>query len=261
MSRLAIHPTAVVSPKAELASDAIIGPYAVIEGHCKIASGVEIGPHVVIHPFVRLAEEVKVGPHSVLGGTPQDLSYKGQETWLEVGPHTLIREAVTLHRSTKPEQPTRIGADCYLMGHTHVGHDCQVGNGVIITQEVALGGHVQVGDFAVIGGMVGVHQFVRIGSRAMIGSSSKVSRDVYPFTLVDGHPAMHYRLNTVGLRRAGVTGERYHVLERAFRSLREGQAIGDLPYSKEVEALKAFIAAPSKRGYSGFIQGEKQFEG
>lgn len=261
MSQPSIHPTAVVSPQARLAQDVVVGPYVVIEGYCEIGPRVEVASHVVIQPWVRLAEGVRVGPHSVLGGAPQDLSYQGEETWLEVGANTLIREAVTLHRSTKPGHPTRIGEDCYLMGHVHVGHDCQVGNGVILTQEVALGGHVQVGDYAVIGGLVGVHQFVRIGSRAMIGAISKVSRDIYPFTLADGHPAQHYRLNTLGLRRAGISGERYHSLERAFRALREGQPISSLPGTPEIEQLKGFIAAPSKRGYSGFIRDERQFEG
>jgi len=259
LSKLSIHPTAVVSPKAELAAGVMVGPYAVIEGHCQIATGVEIGPHVVIHSFVRLAEGVRIGPHSVLGGAPQDLSYRGEETWLEVGANSLIREAVTLHRSTK-EQPTRVGSGCYLMGHVHVGHDCQVGNGVILTQEVALGGHVEIGDYAFVGGLVGVHQFARIGSRAMIGALSKVSRDILPFSLASGNPAKHYRLNTVGLRRAGITGERYKALEAAFRAIREDVAIEGLADTQEMQILRAFLAAPSKRHLSGFVRGEAPFE-
>lgn len=261
MSRVAIHPTAVVSPRAHLAPDVKIGPYAVIEGPCEIGPGVEIGAHGVIHPFVRLASGVKVGPHAVLGGEPQDLSYRGQETWLEVGADTVLREGVILHRSTKEEQPTRIGAACYLMGYVHVGHDAQVGNGVILTQGVAVAGHVEIGDYAVIGGLAGIHQFVRIGTRAMVGALSKPTRDVLPYSLAEGSPALHYRLNTVGLRRAGVSGERYRALEQAFRALREGKPLDNLPDTEEVRTLKSFLAAPSRRHLSGFVRGEPGFEG
>ncbi|RMH53770.1 MAG: acyl-ACP--UDP-N-acetylglucosamine O-acyltransferase [Deinococcus-Thermus bacterium] len=255
MSRTAIHPTAVISPQAQLAADVRVGPYAVVEGPCEIGPGVEIGPHAVVHPYVRLAAGVRVGPHAVLGGEPQDLGYKGQETWLEVGPNTVLREGVVLHRSTREDRPTRIGAGCYLMGYVHVGHDVWVGDGVILTQGVGLAGHVEVGDYAVIGGMAGVHQFTRIGARAMVGAMAKVTRDVLPFSLAEGSPALHYRLNTVGLRRAGITGERYRALERAFRALREGKPLDDLPDTEEVRVFKAFLAAPSRRGLSGFVRG------
>ncbi|WP_299427347.1 acyl-ACP--UDP-N-acetylglucosamine O-acyltransferase [uncultured Meiothermus sp.] len=261
MSRVAIHPTAVVSPKAQIAPDVKIGPYAVVEGPCEINPGVEIGAHVVIHPFVRLAAGVRVGPHSVLGGEPQDLSFRGQETWLEVGTSTVLREGVILHRSTQEERPTRIGSECYLMGYSHVAHDAQVGNGVILTQSVAVAGHVEIGDYVVVGGLAGIHQFVRVGTRAMIGALSKPTRDVLPFSLVEGSPALHYRLNTVGLRRAGITGEDYKALEQAFRAVREGKPLENLPDTEEVRTLKAFLEAPSKRNLSAFVQREPGFEG
>lgn len=255
MGQVVIHPTAVVSPKACLAPDVKIGPYAVVEGPCEIGPGVEIAAHAVIHPFVRLAAGVRVGPHAVLGGVPQDLSFRGQETWLEVGANTVLREGVILHRSTQEERPTRIGRDCYLMGHVHVGHDAQVGNGVILTQGVGVAGHVEIDDYAVVGGLTGIHQFVRVGSRAMIGALSKVTRDVLPFSLAEGSPALHYRLNTVGLRRAGITGARYQALEQAFRAVREGRPLDGLPDTEEVRILKAFCASPSKRSLSGFVRG------
>lgn len=261
MSWVAIHPTAVVSPRAQMAPDVKIGPYAVVEGPCEMGSGVEIGAHVVIHPFVRLAAGVKVGPHSVLGGAPQDLSFKGQETWLEVGANTVLREGVILHRSTQEERPTRIGSDCYLMGYSHVAHDAQVGSGVILTQGVAVAGHVEIGDYVVVGGLAGIHQFVRIGTRAMVGGLSKSTRDILPFSLANGSPALHYRLNTVGLRRAGINGERYRALEQAFRAVREGCPLEGLPDTEEVRALRAFLTAPSKRHLSGFVRGEPDFEG
>jgi len=146
------------------------------------------------------------------------------------------------------------------MGHVHVGHDAQVGNGVILTQSVALAGHVEIGDYAVVGGLAGIHQFVRVGSRAMVGGLAKVTRDVLPFSLADGSPALHYRLNTVGLRRAGIHGERYRALEQAFRAVREGRPLEGLPDTEEVQMLKAFLAGPSRRRLSGFVRGEPDFE-
>jgi UDP-N-acetylglucosamine acyltransferase len=261
MSQAVIHPTAVVSPEAELAPGVKIGPYAVLEGKCCLGAGVEVGPHAVILPYVRLEAGVKVGPHCVLGGEPQDLTFRGGETWLEVGDRTVLREGVTLHRATQAEQPTRVGVGCYLMGYVHVGHDCQIGDGVILTQSVGLSGHCQIGDYAIVGGQAGLHQFVRVGARAMIGGASKVSHDVLPFTLADGNPARHYRLNTVGLRRAGVTGERYKALEAAFRRLRDGHSLEGLPDTEELRLLRGFLEAPSKRQLSGFVRGEAKFEG
>lgn len=261
MSRTQIHSTAVVSPEVELAPGVKIGPYAVLEGKCRLDRGVEIGPHAVIGPYVRLGEGVQVGPHCVLGGAPQDLGFGGGETWLEVGPGTVLREGVTAHRATRPDQPTRIGVGAYLMGYVHVGHDCQVGDGVILTQGVGLSGHCQVGPHAIIGGQAGLHQFVRVGAWAMVGGASKVSRDVLPFTLADGNPARHYRLNTVGLRRAGINGERYRVLEAAFRRLREGRSLEELPETEELRLLREFLQAPSKRQLSGFVRAEARLEG
>ncbi|MDX2005126.1 MAG: acyl-ACP--UDP-N-acetylglucosamine O-acyltransferase [Meiothermus sp.] len=258
MSRSAIHPTAVVSPKARVAPDVKIGPYAVIEPDCEIESGCEIGPHAVIHAHVKLAAGVKVGAHAVLGGEPQDLGFKGGPTGLEIGANTRIREGVTMHRASTEERPTRVGSDCYFMAYTHIAHDCQVGNGVILTQSAIVAGHCEIGDGVILGGLAGVHQFVRIGPKAMIGGLSKVTRDVLPYALVNGSPALHYRLNAVGLRRAGLSGEPYKALEAAFRAARAGEAVvGDTP---EVQVFRAFLEAPSKRRISGFVRGEVEFE-
>ncbi|PZA06693.1 MULTISPECIES: acyl-ACP--UDP-N-acetylglucosamine O-acyltransferase [unclassified Meiothermus] len=249
-----IHPTAIVSPRAQLGLGVEIGPYCVVEGPCVLGGGVVLEPHVVIRPYVRLGEGVRVASYAVLGGEPQDLGFKGQETWLEVGERTVIREGVSLHRSTREDRPTRIGAGCYLMAHSHVAHDCQVGDGVVLTNAVNLAGHVEVGERAVLGGMTGVHQFVRIGAYAMVGGASKVSQDILPFTLADGRPARHYRLNTVGLRRNGIGGERYRALEQAFRALREGNFPDGLPQTEEILRLCAFVEAPSKRGIAAFAR-------
>lgn len=261
MSQTLIHPTAVVSPKARLHGRVEIGPYAVIEGPCEIGDGVRIGPHAVILPYVRLGEGVQVGAHAVLGGEPQDLSFKGQETWLEVGERTVLREGVTLHRSTREDRPTRVGVGCYLMAYSHVAHDCHIGDGAILTNNVMLAGHVSVGRGAVIGGGAAVHQFVRIGAGAMLGGMAGASKDILPFTLATQVPAIHYRLNTVGLRRSGVGGERYRALERAFRALRAREPLPeDLPETPEVRELRSFLASPSKRGIARFALHETNWE-
>jgi UDP-N-acetylglucosamine acyltransferase len=246
-----IHPTAWVDPEAHLAEGVRVGPYAYIEAPVELGEGVVIGPHAVILRYVRLGPGVQVGAHAVLGGEPQDLSFQDQETWLEVGPGTVIREGVTLHRATRAERPTRIGARCYLMAYAHVAHDCQLGDGVILTNNVMLAGHVEVGSGAVLGGGAAVHQFVRIGAGAMLGGMSGANQDILPYSLAHGVPARHYRLNTVGLRRKGIQGERYQALEQAFRALRAGR----IPEgeTEEVLLLRAFINAPSRRGIARFL--------
>jgi UDP-N-acetylglucosamine acyltransferase len=257
VSKISIHPTAVVSPKAELAPGVRIGPYAVIEGPCFLDVGVELGPHTVIHPYVRLGMGVKVSAHAVLGGVPQDLSFKGQETWLEVGPNTTIREGATLHRSTREDQPTRVGSSAYLMAYAHVAHDNQIGQEVILTNNVMLAGHVQIGSRAIVGGGAAVHQFVRIGEGAMVGGMAGVGKDILPFSVATRTPVRHFRLNSVGLRRRGIGGERYKALELAFRALREGQPLPPA-CTEESIILKAFLEAPSKRGIAPFVRGEEE---
>lgn len=247
-----VHPTASVSPSARLDEGVRVGPFAVLEDRVELGAGAMIGAHAVIHAFVRIGSQTHVYPHAVLGGAPQDVSYSGAQTWLEIGDETIIREYVTVHRATTMERSTRIGSNCYLMAYCHVAHDCQIGNRVTLTNGVTLGGHVRIGDRAMLGGLVPVHQFVRIGSCAMVGGNTGLRKDVLPFSLVAGEPARHYRLNTVGLRRAGVTGERYRLLEIAFRALRTSRSLDDVPESPEIALLRAWLATPSKRGLTGF---------
>jgi UDP-N-acetylglucosamine acyltransferase len=249
-----IHQTALVSPHARIAEGAVIGPYAVIEGRVDIGPWSRIGPHVVIHSYVRIGAYNQIHAHAVLGGPPQDLSFDGRETWIDIGHRNQIREGVTIHRSTNAERPTRVGSQCFVMAYAHVPHDCSIGDRVILTNNVTLGGHVEVGDDAILGGAAAVHQFVRIGTGAMVGGLSGVHKDVLPYTMVMGEPARHYRLNTVGLRRAGVEGERYHALEAAFRALRLRKPLDDIPETPETSYLRAWLEAPSKRGLARFLR-------
>jgi UDP-N-acetylglucosamine acyltransferase len=162
---------------------------------------------------------------------------------------------VTIHRALGEESKvTRLGSRCFLMANSHIGHDCIVGDHVIITNNSALGGHVEVGDRAIIGGMVGVHQFVRIGAFAMVAASVMVRKDILPYSMVGGDPVRHYRLNTVGLRRNGIAGERYKCLEQAYRRLRNAESLEGPASTPEIEHWRHWLALPSKRGLTGFVK-------
>ncbi|WP_208297351.1 hypothetical protein [Actinophytocola oryzae] len=215
-----------------------------------VADDVVIGPYAVVHPYVRLAAGVRVDAHAVLGGDPQDLSFAGGVTWLEVGRDTVIREAAIVHRATSPDVPTRIGASCLIMGQVHVSHDCHLGDRVVVSQRTALAGHVTVETDAVLGGMTAVHQHVRIGRRAMVGALAKVTRDVLPFCAVDGNPATHRALNVVGLRRAGASAEDLRVLRQAYNRVRAGLSPDDR--AGLAGQLAEFLDVPSPRGIAAF---------
>jgi len=247
------HQTACIADGAILGDNVTVGAFAVIEAGAEIGSGCHIGAHTVIHAGVTMGSNNRVYPHAVLGGDPQDVSFDGEVTRLRIGDKNVFREFVTVHRATSLEWPTRIGSNCYLMANAHVAHDCQLADKVTLTNLATLGGHVQIGERAMLGGHVPVHQFVRIGSLAMVGGNTTVRKDVLPFSLVAGEPARHYRLNSVGLRRAGVTAARLSALKAAFRALRQGRRDLDaLPDGPEIALLRAWLAAPSRRGLTGF---------
>ncbi|MCY3802893.1 MAG: acyl-ACP--UDP-N-acetylglucosamine O-acyltransferase [Gammaproteobacteria bacterium] len=251
-----IHPTAVVSPKAEIGTNVTVGPYSVVEDDVIIDSGTEIGPQCVVHRYVRLGADNQLHAQVVLGGLPQDVSFTGEESWLEIGDGNVFRENCTVHRSTRPDVPTRIGNRCYLMGYSHVAHDCQLGDEVVLTAYVGLSGHIEIGDKANLGGHVGTHQHIRIGTLSMVAGYTPVRKDVMPYCLLGGEPVRHYRLNAIGLRRAGIKGKRYSELEQAYRRLRQGEPAEHLQGTPEIELLRDWMLAPSKRGIYGFLQSQ-----
>lgn len=252
MSATKIHPTAVIAPDAELGQKVVVGPYAIISSRVIIGAESVIGPHAVIHSFVQIGQRNQIHSHAVIGDTPQDLSFSNIETWIKIGDDNVLREGVTIHRSTNPAHPTQVGCNCYLMAYSHVAHDCILGHGAILTNNVLLGGHVEIGNQAILGGSAVVHQYCRIGIHAMVQGNGSVSQDVLPYSIAAGHPLRHYRLNTVGLRRAGIKGERYRILEQAFRQLRNGSDLNRLPETPEIIHLKSWLAAKSKRGLHRF---------
>ena len=253
---MSIHPTAVISPVAEIASDANIGPYVVIEDDVFIGQGCEIASHVVIKQFTTLGRRNRISEYTVLGGLPQDVKFKGEPSRLVIGDDNLIREGVTLHRASGEDEETRIGSRNFLMIGVHVAHNCIIGDDNIFANEVALAGHIMVEDHAFLSNNVGCHQFVRIGRYAMVGGKSKIVQDVLPFFTTDGNPARVRALNTVGLRRAGFSSEERKALKNAYRTLFRKhlaleEALTEMAelQSSHVEHLINFIRN-SKRGFT-----------
>lgn len=249
-----IHPTACIADNVTLGEDVTIGPFAVIESDVEIGARCQIGPHAVVQRYVKMGDGNILHPHAVLGGLPQDLGFNPETvTWLEIGDGNQFREGFTAHRATKENGATRIGSGCYFMNNSHVAHDCSIGDNTIFANNVAIGGHVEIGRKVFMGGGVVVHQFCRVGSYAIVQGTTGLNMDVIPFMLIGGRPARHYRLNTIGLRRAGITGDRYKVLETAFRRLRGKKSLDGLEETEELKELKEWLAVKSKRGLHGFV--------
>lgn len=251
-----VHSTALIDSTAQLDSDVAVGPYAIIGPRVEIASGTRIGAHTVIHCNTKIGARCSIGVGSVLGGEPQDLKYGQEETWLEVGDDTLIRDYCTLNRGTTARGTTLIGRGCFLMTYVHVAHDCSIGDRVVVANAVQLAGHVDVEEGATIGGLTPVHQFVRIGTYAMVGGGSRLPQDVPPYTCAAGNPYKLYGINTVGLTRAGFSPEVKRALKHAYRllfnsHLSRSQAIERLRNERcqtpEVQRLIDFVTT-SQRG-------------
>jgi UDP-N-acetylglucosamine acyltransferase len=199
-----IHPTAVVDRSAEIASDVNIGPYSVVGPRVQIGAGTTLHSHVVIHSNTRLGEGNEIFPHTILGSPPQDTKYKGGACYLIIGSHNILREHVSIHLPSVPEETTSIGDHNFLMGNTHIAHNCRIGNHITLTQGAALSGHVQIEDHAILGGQTGVHQFVRIGRSSMVGGQAGVTKDIPPYTKVIGTPAFYLGINRKGLERENI---------------------------------------------------------
>lgn len=218
-SRPVIHPSAVVSTDAVIGNNVQIGPFSVV------GPKVVLGDDCVLHSNVVLEGPATFGvgneffPFACIGGKTQDLKYAGEPTYLEVGDHNVFRENTTVHRSTIPETPTRIGSHNLLLCYAHVAHDCQLGSHIILSNSVGLAGHITVEDHAIISGFAAAHQFCRIGQHAIVGGLSKVVQDVPPFMIVDGNPASTRGVNAIGLQRRGFAEEDMKALKKAYKKL------------------------------------------
>ena len=253
-----VSPGAFVAPGATIGARCRIGPGCVVGPDSVLEEGVELVAHVVLDGRVRLGAGVRVSPFATIGLPPQDLKYKGEPTGVEIGARTQVREHATIHRgSTGGDGTTRIGSDCLIMCVAHVGHDCQIGNGVVVVNNVMLAGHVTIGDFAVIQGGAAIQQFVRIGRMALVAGMSGVERNVLPFGRVKGFRAKLAGLNTIALRRrGGLTKEQTivvaHAVHDLYRSGRPEEVADAVAAAHPGNALVAEIAAFAKdRGRHG----------
>jgi UDP-N-acetylglucosamine acyltransferase len=212
-----VHPSAIISPDAELGAGVSVGAFAIVGDGCAVGDGCTIAPHAVLERNVRLARNVRVGVGSVLGGDPQDLKFKGEETTVEVGEGSVIREYATINRGTSESMKTTVGRGCFIMSYVHLAHDCHIGDGVIISNGSQLAGHVTIEEKAIISGLVGFHQFTQVGRYSFVGGMSRVAKDVPPYVKAVGNPIKLYGLNTVGLERNGFPEDVVRELKRAYR--------------------------------------------
>jgi UDP-N-acetylglucosamine acyltransferase len=257
MSAPHIHPTAIIDPGATLAPDVRVGPYSVVGPRVRIGPGTVVGPHVVIEGRTTIGARNQIFQFAAIGAIPQDLKYHGEDSELVIGDDNRIREFCTLQPGTEGGgMLTRIGNANLLMNYSHIAHDCILADRTIVANGVQLGGHVLVEDGAVLGALAGIHQFVRIGEAAIVGAGSMVSQDVPPYCNATGDRATLHGLNTLGLKRRGLSEETVHALKRAYRimfqsGLRTGEAVArvraELPGIAEVERFAAFIEK-SERG-------------
>jgi UDP-N-acetylglucosamine acyltransferase len=252
-----IHPTALVDARSEIAAGVEIGPYAVVGPDVVIGEGTRIGAHAVIEGPLRMGRDNSVAPFASVGSPPQDLKYAGEPTRLEIGDHNVIREYATLNRGTAAGGGvTRVGSHNMFMAYAHVAHDCEIGDRVVMANAATLAGHVTIEDHAIVGGLVAIHQHVRIGESAILGGGAMVVLDVPPFCMAAGDRAKLHGLNTVGLRRRGMSDETLKALRSAYRilfqsGLRLAEAVerirSELGTHPEVEHLARFVTS-SRRG-------------
>ncbi len=251
-----IHPTAIVHPDAELGAGCSIGPYTIVEPNVSIGAGTQVASSALIGAHTRIGAECRIYHGAVVGSIPQDQKFIGEQSTLEIGDRTSIREFATLNRGTSALGKTVIGSDTLVMAYVHVAHDCVVGNRVILANGTQLGGHVEIEDFAISGGLVAVHQFVHIGRHAFISGGSKVTKDICPYIKYGREPLKPVSLNTIGLKRCGFTDEAVRTLKQAYRllfrsSLNITQAVKavteEVEQTDEVERLLAFIQESARR--------------
>ncbi len=252
-----IHPTAIISPEANLAEGVEVGPYTTIGRDVTIGKNTVIGPHTVIDDHTDIGENCKIFQFCSIGAPPQDMKYNGEPTRVIIGSHNVIREFVTIHRATTAGIGKTIVGDYNLvMAYSHIAHDCILGNFIVMANSAMLAGHIVVEDFAILGGMAGMHQFTRIGTHAMMGGMSGSPKDIPPYTMASGNRAKLYGLNLVGLRRRKFPEETirslkgaYRIVFRSNRPLKDALSMAEDQFGAcaEVRRFIDFIRA-SKRG-------------
>ena len=233
-----ISQQANISEKANIGDNVRIDSFSTIFEDVTIGEGTRIHPNVTIYPKTSIGKNCEIFPGAVIGVSPQDLKFDGEDTCVEIGDNTIIRECVTIHRGTSDKWKTVIGSNCLLMTYVHVAHDCQIGNGVILASYVGLSGHVIIDDYAILEGKVAAQQFVHIGEHAFIGGASLVRKDIPPYVKAAREPLNFAGVNSVGLRRRGYSDTDIREIEDVYRIL----YVQNNNVSKGVEAIKATIA-------------------
>jgi UDP-N-acetylglucosamine acyltransferase len=249
-----IHPTASIHPEARLGLGVRVGPFAVIEGPAQIGDGCEIKAHAVVTGWVRMGANNVIGYGAIVGGDPQDLSFDpGMKSWVILGDNNNIREYATLHRGTGEGTETHVGSHCFFMAGTHVGHNSQVADGVIIANNALLGGHVHIGPGVFIGGGAVFHQWVHVGRRAMIQGNAAMSKSVPPF-LVAAQVNGVAGLNILGMRRAGIDTAQRKEIKDAFKLVYKS----GLNVRQALEAAKERVWGPDTTEFFEFIAGSQK---
>ena len=215
-----IHPTAIINKNAEIDEDVYIGPYCIIEDKVKIGKGTKLLMHVVIQGNTEIGENCTISPFASIGGPPQDLTYKDEDTTVIIGNNNIIKDYVTINRGTTHGGGiTTVGNSNFIMAYVHIAHDCKVGNNIIMANCATLAGHVEVDDFVIFGGLCAVHQFCKIGKYAFISGLTGVPKDIPPFIIAAGSRSKPYGLNVVGLERRGFSKEEISKLKKAYRMI------------------------------------------
>jgi UDP-N-acetylglucosamine acyltransferase len=252
-----IHPTAIIDPKADISEGVEIGPYTLIEKGVSIGEGTKIGPHVVIREGTQIGKRCQIFQFASIGEAPQAIFYRGEKTYLLIGDQNIIREFVTLHRGTiKGAGKTVIGNDNFFMAYSHVAHDCQIGNQVVLVNGATLGGHIMIEDHAIISGLSAVHHFCRIGTHAFVSGLTGVSLDIPPYTLAAGNRAKLFGLNIVGLKRHHFSEETMKALKKAYRIIfRSGLTLEKAMKTLEEDEISQ---TPEVQHFFDFIQHSKR---
>ncbi len=260
------QPLAYVHPQAKIARNVVIEPFVTIHKNVEIGEGTWVGSNVTIMEGARIGKNCRIFPGAVISAIPQDLKFDGEETTVEIGDNTTIREFVTVNRGTKANNKTVVGKNCLLMAYVHIAHDCVIGNNCILANAANLAGHINIDDFAILGGLSAVHQFVNIGSHVMISGGSLVRKDVPPFTKAARNPLSFVGINSIGLRRRGFSSEKINEIQDIYRviylkNLNVSQAITyietEMPASSERDEILSFISQSSRGIMKGYAYNEK----
>jgi UDP-N-acetylglucosamine acyltransferase len=234
---------AFIHPEAKISPSVIIEPFAYVDRNVEIGEGTWIGPHAVLMQGTRIGRNCKIFPGAVIGSIPQDLKFQGEETTVEIGDSTVIRECVTISRGTKAKYKTSVGNHCLIMAYVHLAHDCHVGNHCILVNAVQIAGHVSIQDWAIVGGSSSVHQFVRIGCHVMVAGGSLVRKDVPPFTKAAREPLSYSGINSIGLRRRGYSNETINEIQEIYRIV----YFKGMNNSKAIESIENEITPSTER--------------